>query len=101
MTKLATRPGKRAAAPVAVPAAVPAPAKPLPSLDSDDRHSVPIKEAVRLTGISRSTFELMIKDGRLSDIKIGKLRGRLILIAELRALLAPTITRTTPVREAA
>jgi excisionase family DNA binding protein len=91
MTKVATR------SPTPTTPAAPAP----PSLATDDRETVTLQEACRLTSLGRTTIEKMIREGQLSDIKPAKLRRRLIRVDELRALVAPTIGPATPVREAA
>lgn len=52
----------------------------------DDRLSVSINEAVRLTGVGRTRIYEALGDGTLGSIKLG--RRRLIRLAALEAWLA-------------
>jgi excisionase family DNA binding protein len=55
--------------------------------------AVPVSEAVRLSGIGRSSLYLKIRDGELPTIKMG--RRTLVSVAALRTLLdAHTHIRT-------
>jgi excisionase family DNA binding protein len=47
--------------------------------------AVPMSEAVRLSGIGRSSLYLKIREGELPKIKVG--RRTLVSVAALRALL--------------
>jgi excisionase family DNA binding protein len=97
---------KRRPVPAAAAAPAPAPAAPSlasPSLATDDRMTVTVKEAVRLTGSNKSMIYALLADGRLSDVKIGRTRGRYIRLDELRAIFmpAPAATQAPAQREAA
>jgi len=50
-----------------------------------DRLAVRVEEAAEILGIGRSMLFLLLKDGRLKSVKIGK--RRLIPLLELEAFL--------------
>jgi excisionase family DNA binding protein len=51
--------------------------------------AVTIPEAVKLTGVGRTSLYLMIASGKIASVKIGK--RRLIPRAELRRVLADNL----------
>ena len=64
-------------------------ARPLP--DPRTVRALSISDACTIYGPCRSKFYSMIKDGSLSDVRIGG--GRYLLVAELEALLQPKEAR--------
>ena len=53
----------------------------------DDRIACTVNEACRLSGLGRSKLYLLMEEGRVHSIRVGK--RRLINLASLRALLEP------------